>query len=98
MEAVINSPVKIEKEEVARLSFPAEEVLLSPNQSLDRRIALELATRLGNSHKGKVKIVFEDKNGLKEVQTTVWATTEKNIILKRGVCIPIHRIHSIKIF
>ena len=52
--------------------------------------------KLGNSKKFKVHIIFEDKEGLKKVETTIWGVTEKNIILKRGTLIPIHRIHEIK--
>ena len=40
----------------------------------------------------KIKIVFKDESGLKSVFTTIWATGEKNIVLKRGVIIPIRRI------
>jgi hypothetical protein len=29
------------------------------------------------------------------VETTIWATTDTAIMLKGGVVIPIHRIHSI---
>jgi len=50
------------------------------------------ATRLGNVLRNKVKIVFEDALGIKAVETTVWATTERNIALKGGTIIPIHRI------
>ena len=40
---------------------------------------------------------FEDSEGLKQVETTIWATTDKRIILKGGVVIPIIRIHEVKI-
>jgi uncharacterized protein (UPF0248 family) len=54
------------------------------------------AMLLGNNHKHKVKIVFEDDECVKEVETTVWGFTDKRVLLKRGLVIPIHRIHEIR--
>jgi uncharacterized protein (UPF0248 family) len=92
------TPVLVQKEEIASLLFPKEEVLKSQEDIKTRRNDLERATTLGNMERGKIKIIFEDNQGVKKVETTVWATTEKNIILKGGVFIPIHRIHSISIY
>ncbi|MFN4235187.1 MAG: hypothetical protein ACK4IK_10325 [Bacteroidia bacterium] len=86
----------IEKEKIADLKFPSEEVLKTKEEITQRRSDLEKATILGNAHRGKIKIIFEDSEGLKKVDTTIWATTEKNIILKQGVIIPICRIHQVR--
>ena len=40
----------------------------------------------------KMRILFEDSEGLKEVRTTIWAVGDKNIVLKKGVVIPINRV------
>ena len=40
-----------------------------------------------NSSKGKVKIIFEDVDGLKKVETTIWGFTDKNVIFKRTTII-----------
>jgi uncharacterized protein (UPF0248 family) len=93
----LQEAVLIEKEKVVELHFPGEEVLKTKEEIQQRRRDLEKATTLGNAHHGKIKIVFEDNSGLKKVDTTIWATTEKNIILKQGVTIPIHRIHQVKL-
>ncbi|HET6244148.1 MAG: hypothetical protein H0V01_07220 [Bacteroidetes bacterium] len=98
MENVTNSPVLVQKEDISNLLFPAKEVLSSGDDIKIRRSDLERATKLGNAERGKIKIIFEDKEGIKKVETTIWATTEKNIILKGGVFIPIHRIHQINIY
>ena len=58
---------------------------------------LERATTLGNVEQTKIKIIFEDTESIKQVETTIWATTDKRIILKGGVVIPISRIHEVKI-
>ncbi|MDQ3192048.1 MAG: hypothetical protein M3Q58_10680 [Bacteroidota bacterium] len=98
MEKITNSPVMVQKEEISNLLFPAKEVLPSNDDIKIRRSDLELATKLGNAERGKIKIIFEDTEGLKKVETTIWATTEKNIVLKGGVFIPIHRIHQINVY
>lgn len=89
--------VLVEKEKISDLKFPPEEVLKTKEEISQRRSDLEKATTLGNTYRGKIKIIFEDSEGLKVVETTIWATTEKNIILKQGVILPICRIHQVKL-
>jgi hypothetical protein len=50
---------------------------------------------LGNIHRVKMKITFEDAECTKQVRTTIWAVGDKNIVLKKGVTIPIERIIDI---
>jgi uncharacterized protein (UPF0248 family) len=89
-------PKVIEKEKVETLLFPKKEVLTSAEEIDRRNEELQRAMLLGNNHKGKVKIIFEDDECLKEVETTVWGFTDKRILLKQGIVIPIHRIHEIR--
>ncbi|MBL7892285.1 MAG: hypothetical protein JNL63_06625 [Bacteroidia bacterium] len=97
MESNLKKPVVIEKEEVANLRFPAQEVLVSEDEIKLRRAELDKALKLGNVEHGKIKVVFEDDNGIKQIETTIWGVTDKRIILKHGIVLPIHRIHEIKI-
>ena len=97
METNLKRPELIEKEEVANLRFPAEEVLVSEEAIKARRIELDKALKLGNVEHGKIKVIFEDTEGMKQIETTIWGVTDKRIILKQGVVLPIHRIHEIKI-
>jgi hypothetical protein len=95
MASTEKKPIEIQKEFVGQLKFPREEVLTNGNLQKERTQAILNATRLGNGSKIKVKIVFEDAEGLKLVHTTIWGATPNFIILKRGVTIPINRIHFI---
>lgn len=95
MNTTHESLVMIEKEEIENLHFPEQEVLLTPDLVDHRQYEAIRATKLGNSFKDKVKIVFEDSEGIKMVETTVWGITDKRLLLKRGIMIPIHRIHEI---
>jgi hypothetical protein len=86
----------VQKEEVEALHYPHGEVLTDPQLIRQRKTDLNRATTLGNVEHNKIKIYFEDDQGMKVVETTIWATGEDNIVLKKGVTIPIHRIHHIK--
>lgn len=85
----------IEKEDIASLSFPTEDVLDDDNEIKTRIGEINRALSLGNLEHSKIKIFFEDNESKKIVNTTVWAVTDKNVILKQGVMIPIHRIYKL---
>ena len=89
------SLIIIEKEEVEGLHFPDSDVLKSLEEINRRSSELQRAMLLGNNYKGKVKIVFEDSISIKQVETTVWGFTDKRVILKKELLIPIHRIFEI---
>lgn len=91
-------PLLIEKEQVPFLKFPSGDVLQTPIEKNDRNQMLKIGMRLGNSQKRKIKIFFEDTEGLKKVETTVWAATKNNVVLKKGVLLPVHRIKEIRFY
>ena len=90
-------PQVISKEMIANLRFPESEVLITADSIIRRRKELERALALGNLEHSKIKILFEDDESVKQVETTVWGLTDKRVILKQGVVIPIHRIHVVTI-
>lgn len=86
----------IEKEKIADLKFPAEDVLHSEEDRKQRWTDLERATTLGNLDKIKFKIYFADDKSHKYTETTIWGLTDKRVILKQGIMIPVSRIFYIK--
>jgi hypothetical protein len=80
------------KEEISKIRFVAEDVLVSDDQKTMRRSELQKAMMLGNAEKSKSKIVFATNEGLKKVETTVWAVDDREVVLKSGIFIPIHAI------
>ncbi len=88
---------KIEKENISGLKFPNIEVLGTIEKINERAADLNRALSLGNLEQTKIRIYFEDVNSFKVVDTTVWGVTDKRVILKQGVVIPINRIHHIKL-
>lgn len=82
----------IEKERIHALKFPNQEVLEDREAIFQRNSDLNRAQSLGNLEHSKIKIFFEDSQSKKMVETTVWAVTDNQVVLKQGVGIPIHRI------
>ncbi|WPR71308.1 hypothetical protein SLW70_15420 [Flavobacterium sp. NG2] len=85
----------IEKENISSLMFPKTDVLDDDNEIKMRTSELNRGLALGNLEHSKIKIFFEDSESKKIVNTTVWAVTDKNVVLKRGVLIPINRIYKL---
>ncbi len=87
-------PTLVEKEIIQNLTFKNNiEVKQHPNIHSQ----IEKATKLGNSFRRKVSILFHADSGLKRVDTTIWANGTKYICLKGGVWIPKNRIVEIKV-
>lgn len=89
------APKSIEKENIANLSFPDEDVLSSQTERKNRIKDLKNANELGDLAQYKVKILFEDDSGPKKVETTVWDTTIEKVVLKYGIVIPIRRVSRV---
>jgi hypothetical protein len=87
----------IDKEQIESLKFPTNEVLTDTDAIKERETELNRALTLGNLEHTKIKIYFEDDISKKIVETTVWGVTDKRVILKQGVVIPIHRVHKISL-
>lgn len=87
---------QIDKEAIPGLHFPDEEILLDKDAIKQRTADLQRALSLGNLEYTKIKIYFADSESAKVVDTTVWGLTDKRVILKQGVVIPIQRIYRVK--
>lgn len=86
-------PEVIEKEQVKDLTFKAP-MHVKQDPELQRHLAE--ATRLGNGYHTKVGIIFHDDEGLKRINTTIWATGTRYICLKGGMWLPINHIVELK--
>jgi len=94
MENLVQNAVLIEKEIISNLSF--KKAPISHTQSPELLQKLHEAMRLGNNFRGKVAIIFQDDDGLKRVETTIWATGAKYICLKGGTWLPISHVVDVK--
>ncbi|HAW52090.1 MAG TPA: hypothetical protein DCX54_07165 [Flavobacteriales bacterium] len=89
------TPRLIEKENITGLRFPEEDVLSSSAERENRIKDLKNARELGDLAQYKVKILFVDDSGPKKVETTVWNTTQEEVVLKYGIAIPIRRVSKV---
>jgi hypothetical protein len=87
--------IAVEKEDIPSLHFPSEAVQRTEKQIKLLKHKLSRSMILGNIHRVKMKITFEDDESTKQVRTTIWAVGDKNIVLKKGIIIPIRRIVDI---
>ncbi|GCD77257.1 hypothetical protein JCM31826_07390 [Thermaurantimonas aggregans] len=85
----------IDKDLITNLKFPKSDVLTDDVQKKLRKLNLEKALMLGNTEKTKFNIYFEDESNKFKVETTIWGLTEERVILKKGVTLPIRRIHHL---
>lgn len=95
MKTITDAISIIDKGMIETLEFPKQEVLLDAEQIEHRRIESLRAMKLGNSFKDKIRIIFEDAEGIKVVETTVWGVMDGYLIFKRGMLLPLHRVYEI---
>lgn len=86
-------PLLVEKEFIPELKF-SDKTAVSQHSDLIQK--LNDATSLGNIHHRKVSIIFEDDEGIKQVDTTIWCTGRDYICLKGGLWLPVSRIRDVK--
>lgn len=88
---------RTQKELLYLVKFNSTDVLKDKNEQKLRFHQLYRGMQLGNLYKNKVLITFKDSlNNLLMINTTIWGLTQKSIILKRGVTIPISSILKVE--
>ena len=81
---------------VSNIRFKREDVLSSIQEKKERLKRLISAMKLGNNHKQKVRIQFVNVNDqLMEIKAKVWSVTEKYVILRNSIMIPISSISEV---
>tara|TARA_A100001037_G_C15054777_1_gene591812 strand:+ start:443 stop:727 length:285 start_codon:yes stop_codon:yes gene_type:complete len=92
-------PIEVQKENICDLNIMNLTEIVDDEDKVMRKIKLNRGLVLGNAHKRKVKIYFFDseQNPL-FVETTIWAVTESNVILKGGQRIPVESIYKVSLF
>ena len=86
---------RIEKELIPGCTFVNGRSALSADLRKINDKKLFRAMLLGNGFHNKVKIYFTTTEGERMVQTTVWAFTERFVMLKGNVFIPVDAITNV---
>jgi len=87
--------VLIDCEEIVLLHFPKEDVLFSKDEQVQRLNEVQEMMKDEAFAEQLFTIVFQDIEGMKMVATKIWALSEKEVILNKGVKIPLQRILKI---
>jgi len=81
---------------LSSIQFKRSDVLTSIQEKTERLKRLQAAMKLGNHHKHKVKLIIMNANDqLIQVKAKVWSVTEKYVILKNSIMIPISSILNV---
>jgi hypothetical protein len=92
----LRQSTKLDKLQLTNLSFSKTDVLSDNTDRFIRNFELNRALRLGNTYKQSVRIYFINALGEHmETEGTVWAVTEKYVMLKGGNTIPIRAINKV---
>jgi len=90
------TPERVEKDVISQLEFPHRPVEHTPDKITYLKKTLTKAKAIGRLYRKKIRIVFYDTMGLKEVETTVWSSDAKEIVLTDGITIPFNRVVDVK--
>lgn len=84
------------KFDIHNIQFKKEEVFNTELEKYELRTKLVSAMKLGNNHRQKVRIQFLNAaNEILEIKAKVWSVTEKYVILKNSIMIPIASIKDV---
>ena len=85
----------IEQKELLRVIFKNEETMYIQEQVKSRDQKLYMAMLMGNHYYDNVRILFNTEDGEREVTSRIWARTDKFVVLKGGMFIPIGAVIDI---
>jgi hypothetical protein len=83
---------RIDRQELLTVIFKNEGTMYAQEQLRSRDQKLYTAMLMGNHYENNVRIIFNTEDGENEVLSRVWATTDKYVVLKGGMFIPIKSI------
>ncbi len=86
---------RVTKEKIPQLHFVSVPMITDESELKRIKHNLELATDMCQSFYTKTRIIFETREGTKEVLTTIWAATDNHILLKGGISIPMNCVRNV---
>lgn len=86
---------KIEQTELLKVIFKNEDTMYIQEQVKSRDQKLYMAMLMGNNYYDNVRILFNTEDGEREIVSRIWARTDKFVVLKGGMFIPIGAVIDI---
>jgi hypothetical protein len=86
---------KVEQDDLFNVTFKNQEKMFTQERMKSRDQKLYMAMLIGNHYQGCVRIIFNTEDGETEIESRIWARTDKYIVLKGGTFIPINAVIDI---
>lgn len=87
----------ISRDQIRGLNCSQDDVLKLETEKVTRRHAIHHALKQSKGFFTKASITFETAQGLKQVDSVIWASTEKYIVLQGGITLPICCIRKVSV-
>ena len=86
---------KLDNDQILKIAFKNDN-----NMSVQEHINMKdqklyMAMLMGNNYYNNVRIIFNTEEGESEIVSRIWARTDKFIVLRGGVFIPINSVVDI---
>jgi hypothetical protein len=85
----------LQQEQLLTVAFKNDNNLYVQEQIKMKDQKLYMAMLMGNNYYNNVRIIFNTEEGESEIISRVWARTDKFIVLRGGVFIPINSVIDI---
>ncbi len=85
----MGAALKIDRNDLLKVVFKNENTMYLQESIKSRDQKLYMAMLMGNNYYDNVRILFNTEDGVREVISRIWARTDKFVVLKGGMFIPI---------
>jgi hypothetical protein len=87
----------IKKEEILNLHPAEKDVLVKKEMQAHRKACLTEALQNASKYYKKATVLVQTDEGIKQITATIWAMTEKYIVFKGGITVPICSILDVQL-
>ncbi|MFN8311016.1 MAG: hypothetical protein U0T73_13730 [Chitinophagales bacterium] len=88
----MNTWKRLKETELFRVNFKEEGKMHAQEQLKTRHQKLYMGMLFGNNFNRNVRILFNTEDGVREIFSRVWATTDRHVVLRGGAFLPISAI------
>jgi hypothetical protein len=85
----------IEQDDLLKVTFKNDRTMYIQEELKTRDQKLYMAMVMGNNYYENVRILFNTEDGVRELVSRIWARTDKFVVLKGGMFIPIGAVIDI---
>jgi hypothetical protein len=91
----MGAALKIEQQDLLKVIFKNEKTMHIQEQLKSKDQKVYMAMLMGNHYHDNVRILFDTEDGEREIVSRIWARTDKFVVLKGGMFIPLGAVIDI---